>query len=151
MVVIWLVALIVFLAVEAATVGLTAIWFALGALAALISAAFSAPLWLQLIWFFAVAIVTLVLTRPLAKNYLNSRRQATNADRVLNMVGVVQEPIDNVEGTGSVLVDGKLWPARSQNGQRIPAQMVVHPVQIEGVKLIVVPASAPVEASASGE
>ena len=61
---IWFGAMIVLLAVEAAIPGLVSIWFAIGALAALIAALFHAPLWLQLVWFLAVSVLTLVLTRP---------------------------------------------------------------------------------------
>ena len=65
--VVWLVAMVVLLIVEAMVPGLISIWFAIGALAALISALFHAPLWLQLVWFFAISILTLVLTRPFVK------------------------------------------------------------------------------------
>lgn len=140
MVIIWLAALVAFMILEVATVGLTAIWFALGALAALLSAAFGAPLWLQILWFLVISIVALALTRPLARKYLNSRRKATNADRVLGMVAIVKEDIDNVKNTGTVSVSGKLWTARSQSGVFIPRDTLVRPVSIEGVKLIVVPA-----------
>ena len=76
----WLVAMVVLLIIEAAVPGLISIWFAIGALAALISALFHAPVWLQLVWFLAVSILTLVLTRPLVKKYVNSRTTPTNAD-----------------------------------------------------------------------
>ena len=48
--IVWVVIMVVFLVVEAATAGLTCIWFAIGALAALIAALFGAPIWLQLVW-----------------------------------------------------------------------------------------------------
>ena len=48
---IWLIMLIVFIGVEAGTMGLTSIWFAGGALVAMIAAALSAPVWLQIILF----------------------------------------------------------------------------------------------------
>ena len=45
----WLIAMVVLLVIEAVVPGLISIWFALGALAALISALFHAPVWLQII------------------------------------------------------------------------------------------------------
>ena len=81
----WLIALVVFAAVEAITVGLTSIWFALGSLVALFAAMLGAQLWLQIALFVVVSGITLAFTRPLAVKYLNNRRQATNADRVLEM------------------------------------------------------------------
>lgn len=44
--VVWLIAMVALLIVEAIVPGLVSIWFALGALAALISALLGAPLWL---------------------------------------------------------------------------------------------------------
>ena len=77
---VWLVAMIVLLIIEGIVPGLVSIWFAIGAFAAMISAILGAPLWLQVLWFFAVSILTLCLTRPFAKKYVNSRAMPTNAD-----------------------------------------------------------------------
>lgn len=71
--VLWLIALIVFAVGEAITVGLTSVWFAVGALGALIAAGFGAALWLQVVVFLALSGVTLLLVRPLAKKFLTPR------------------------------------------------------------------------------
>ena len=71
---VWLIAMVVLLAVEIITVNLTTIWFALGALAALISSLFGAPVWLQVVWFLVLSIVALAVTKPLVKKYVNSTR-----------------------------------------------------------------------------
>ncbi len=146
MVTFWLVALIVFAVLEAATVGLTSIWFAFGSLISLFAAMLDAPLWLQIALFLVVSGVTLAFTRPLALKYLNNRKKATNADRVLEMVGVVTENIDNVLATGVVKIDGKEWSARSMSGVRIEKGTLVRPMMIDGVKLIVVPVQEKAEA-----
>jgi len=142
MIIFWLIALIIFIVVEAVTIGLVSIWFAIGALAAFISALLNAPVWLQIVWFIGITAVTIVVTRPLAKKYLAPKHRPTNADRVLEMVGVVMERIDNLNETGSVHVGGRLWRARSDNGEVIEAGEKVRSVRIEGVKLIVVPQTA---------
>lgn len=80
---IWIGLIVIFLIVEGLTAGLVTIWFAVGALAALIAAMFHAPLWLQLVWFFAVSIAAFAVTRPLVKKYINSRTQPTNADMLI--------------------------------------------------------------------
>ena len=59
---IWIGLIVIFLIVEGLTAGLVTIWFAVGALAALIAAMFHAPLWLQLVWFFAVSIAAFAVT-----------------------------------------------------------------------------------------
>lgn len=135
--IVWVVIMVVFLVVEAATAGLTCIWFAIGALAALIAALFGAPIWLQLVWFFIVSVVTLYFTRPLVLKYVNSRSQPTNADMVIGKEALVTEAIDNVESAGAVAVGGKVWTARSENGEPIEVGSIVTVLRIEGVKLIV--------------
>ena len=135
--IVWVVIMVVFLVVEAATAGLTCIWFAIGALAALIAALFGAPIWLQLVWFFVVSVVTLYFTRPLVLKYVNSRSQPTNADMVIGKEALVTEAIANVESAGAVAVGGKVWTARSENGEPIEVGSIVTVLRIEGVKLIV--------------
>ena len=137
---VWLVAMIVLLIIEGIVPGLVSIWFALGAFAAMISAILHAPLWLQLIWFFVVSVVSLVLTRPLAKKYVNSKTHATNADMVIGRECRVTEDIDNVAGTGAVSVGGKIWTARTESDEdKASAGELMTVVRIEGVKLIVKP------------
>lgn len=140
MTVVWLIAMIVLLVVEGVVPGLISIWFALGALAALVSALLHAPLWLQIVWFLAVSIVALALTRPLAKKYINSKTQPTNADMLIGKECVVRESIDNVLGAGAVSVDGKVWTARTESDEvRLQEGSRAVVVRIEGVKLIVKP------------
>ena len=136
--VIWLIAMVILLVVEAMVPGLISIWFAIGALAALISALFHVPVWLQLVWFFAISILTLVLTRPFVKKYVNSRVTPTNADVVIGKDAVVTERIDNLHAQGAVMLDGKVWTARTEKEQvTVEAGETVRVLRIEGVKLIV--------------
>lgn len=134
----WVVALVVFLIVEAVTAGLVSIWFVFGSLVALICAALGAAVWLQIFWFVIVSVATLVLTRPLVKRYVDSRSVATNTDRSIGRAAVVTERIDNLAATGAVKLDGVVWTARStddavaiETGERVTVRA------IEGVKLIV--------------
>ena len=46
--VVWLIAVVIFVIAEAATMGLTSIWFACGALVAMIAALLGVGLWWQL-------------------------------------------------------------------------------------------------------
>ena len=134
----WVVALVVFLIVEAVTAGLVSIWFVFGSLVALICAALGAAIWLQIFWFVIVSVATLVLTRPLVKRYVDSRSVATNADRSIGRAAVVTERIDNLAATGAVKLDGVVWTARStDDAVAIEAGERVTVRAIEGVKLIV--------------
>ena len=136
----WIAALIVFIIVEAMTVGLASIWFAIGAVAALICALLHGPVWLQVVWFLAVSVATLVLTRPLVKKYMRGKSVPTNADRNIGRTAAVTERIDNLAGTGAVKVDGVTWTARSADEKRtIEAGTMVTVREIRGVKLVVEP------------
>lgn len=138
MTVVWLVAMIALLVLEASVPGLVSIWFALGAFAAMLSSLLNAPLWLQFVWFALVSLVSLWLTRPFVKKFVNSRVTPTNLDMVLGQDCVVVEDIDNVMGTGAVSVGGKEWTARMDAaGQSASKGDVVRALRIEGVKLIV--------------
>lgn len=137
--VVWVVLMVVFLAVEAITPGLTSIWFGLGAFVALISAFVGAPIWLQAVLFFVVSIVALVFTRPLARKFVNKRVQATNADKVIGSQATVTERVDNIAGTGAASVGGRIWTARSAGGGVIEAGELTTVKSIEGVKLLLVP------------
>lgn len=133
----WVIALVVFLVIEAITVGLTSIWFAAGALAAWICALLGAPVWLQVAVFIVVTAVALYFTRPIVKKYINGKIVPTNADANIGKECRVTETIDNIAGTGAVYVDGKTWTARSENDEVIPEGELVTALRIEGVKLIV--------------
>lgn len=138
MTVVWLIAMIVLLVVEGVVPGLVSIWFAAGALVALLLSLLGADVWLQAVCFLVVSLALLILTRPLAKKYVNSRVTPTNADRIIGMDCVVTEEIDNLRGTGAVSVDGKTWTARlDQTDGKAQKGSVVKALRIEGVRLIV--------------
>lgn len=134
----WLIALVVFLVIEAATLGLATIWFAGGALIALIAAMCGAGIGIQIAIFLVVSLVLLIFTRPFAVRFLSKDTLKTNVDRVIGMEGVVTEEISNLAGTGKVSLGGNIWTARTENeGGTIPVDSVVAVLRVEGVKLIV--------------
>ena len=135
--IVWIAAIVIFGVVEAATAGLTSIWFVLGSVAALIVAICNGPIWLQISLFFVVSIVTLAATRPLVTKLMKKDIKPTNADRVLGGLARVTERIDNDVPTGAVYIDGKTWSARSSSGESIEPDTMVRVVRMEGVKLYV--------------
>ena len=72
--VIWLVLLVAFAVAEALTVGLVSVWFAAGALAALLSTFFTANIWWQITIFLAVSLLSMAVIRPLAPGSPHQRR-----------------------------------------------------------------------------
>jgi len=82
----WMVLLIVFVLGELATIGLTCIWFAAGALAALVMAMAGINPVVQFLVFFVVSILLLAATRPWARKYVNAKMQRTNADSLIGEI-----------------------------------------------------------------
>lgn len=134
---VWLGAAAVFGVVEAITTGMVSIWFAVGAVAALVATLLGAGLPLQLGLFIVVSAAVMLAMRKLAVKYIRADKTATNADRVLGAEAKVTEEINNLAGTGAVYVDGKTWSARSDGEELIPVGETVTVLRMEGVKLFV--------------
>ena len=134
----WLAIVIVLLVIEIATLGLTTIWFAGGALVACIAALLHANIWVQIVLFLVVSVLLLFFTRPLAVRYMNKDRTKTNVDSMVGKEAVVTEAIDNLKAQGVVQVNGLDWTARSEESQEvIPKGAIVEVGRVDGVKLIV--------------
>lgn len=137
---IWLAVLIAALVVEANTVTLVSLWFAFGALAALIAGLLGAEIWLQAVLFLGVSAVLLACLRPLAQKLLTPRITRTNVDSIVGTKGYVTADIDNVSAAGQVKLGAMYWTARSTSGAPIPEGTLVQVDRIEGVKAFVSPA-----------
>lgn len=134
----WLILMAVLLGIEIATLGLTTLWFAVGALAAFVIAVLNLPLWLQITVFVIVSVVLLLCTRPLAVRYLNTKTSKTNAESLVGKSAKVTKSINNVLSQGQVVVGGMEWTARSTDDSVvIPEDAIVTIHGISGVKLIV--------------
>lgn len=137
MILFWGIAAAVFLVLEAVTAAMTSLWFCAGALAALLAAACTAPLWLQILIFAAVSAVCFLFLYPRLKKHLHKHRQPTNADMAIGKICVVTETVDNLAATGTAVIDGKTWTARSADGSVIEAGAQARVEDIQGVKLII--------------
>lgn len=135
---IWLGLLIIFLAVEIATVGLTSIWLAGGAVAALFLNIAGLDIWWQTGAFLAVSFLLLFFTRPFAVKYINSHHEKTNYEGIIGKVVRITETVDNRQEMGTAVVNGLEWTARTEDDKIIlePGELA-KVVNISGVKLIV--------------
>lgn len=135
---IWLALIIVFAITEAATAGLTTIWFSLGALASLLLVIFGVKnVTVQIVVFVLVSLIALIATRPLVKKYIDRKTQPTNADRCIGQYAFVTEKIDNVLATGAIKLNGIEWSARSEDADIIEIGEKIKIISIDGVKVIV--------------
>ena len=133
----WLIALVFFVILEAMTAGVVSVWFAGGAAVALIAAAVGASVPVQVILFFVVSVLMLILLRPVSKSWISPKPEATNADRNIGVEALVTEEINPLRNTGAVRLGGTEWSARSVDNAVIPEGSLVRTERIEGVYIYV--------------
>ena len=135
----WLVLTIALLVAEASTVTLISLWFAAGALAAMVVSLLGGGIGLQTAAFLAVSVVLLTALRPFVRKFITPRVTKTNIDSVIGSIGLVTAPIDNITASGQVKLGAMYWTARSTTGETIPEGTKVTVDRIEGVKVFVTP------------
>lgn len=133
----WIALVVALIVIEAATVQLVTIWFAVGAVGGLVACAFNLPVWTQILIFAVVSAVVLAVTRPLVKRFTKNCKNPTNADRYIGKIAIVTEDIDNELGKGAVKIGGLEWTARTVDGQRAVVDDKVIIESIDGAKFIV--------------
>ena len=137
--IIWLALLIAFLVVEAVTVVMVSLWFAGGALVALVASLLGAALWLQITLFLLVSAGLLACLRGAVRKHFTPRLERTNVDALIGSRGYVTADIDNISATGTVKLGAMEWSARSVSGAPIAKGTLVEVDRIEGVKAFVSP------------
>lgn len=135
--VLWLIVFIVLIIIEASSLNLITIWFAIGALLAMFAALLGVPVYFQVVIFIISSAVMLAFTKPIVQNVLKIKKERTNADKVIGEKCIVIEKIDPINGTGQVKVGGQMWAARSIDDVEIEINEMVEVQEISGVKLFV--------------
>ena len=133
----WLGLVVACVIIEAMTVSLTTIWFAIGAIVAWLFYLIGFGIEVQIVIFLLVSIVCLIFTRPIAMEKFKVGRVRTNAESLIGQSYKVESTIDNINNTGTVNVKGQMWSARSLDDQVIEKDEIVVIRNIVGVKLIV--------------
>lgn len=135
---VWLAIMIILIVMEIITVGLTTIWFAGGALAAMLVSAFGGSAVLQVVVFLVVSFALLIFTRPFALKYINAAKTKTNYEGIIGKVVRITQEVDNINETGCAVVNGQEWTVRAADDEKkIAAGSLAKVVNILGVKLIV--------------
>ena len=130
----WFVAFLVLLFIEIITVNLVSIWFAIGALASIVTSFFTDSVAIQTIVFIIVSVIVLLIVKPLVKKFKKFDITPTNSDRVIGKVGDVTKKIERNK-YGEVKIFGNVWTATSKD--EIDEGEKVKVLSIDGVKLIV--------------
>lgn len=133
----WLIILAACIIIEASTMGLTTIWFAIGALVAWFVYLIGLSIQVQIVIFLIVSIACLVITRPIAVEKLKVGKAKTNLDSLIGETAKVETTINNINNEGYVKLKGQIWSARSIDDEVIDKDELVVVKEIKGVKLIV--------------
>jgi len=145
--IVWFVLLVLFLFTEAHTVSVVSVWFAIGALTAMVTALLGGQLWLQVVLFFAVSAGLLLALRPIVKKHFTPKLVKTNVDSIVGAKGYATVAVDNLSATGQVKLGAMYWTARSTSGDPIGEGTLVKVDRIEGVKVYVSPAEEKIAAN----
>ncbi len=135
--IVWLSAVIVLGILESVTVQFVSIWFAGGALLALIAALLGASALIQSIIFVVASALLLVLTRPLVKKLVASDGFKSNTDSLIGKSAVITRTSDMFGEGGEAKVGANCWSVKSGDGTQLQKDDVVTIEKIEGVKLVV--------------
>ena len=135
--IIWLVLTIVFIWIEGLSASLISIWFAGGAVCALVVSMMGYGTAVQISSFLAVSLLLLFLIRRMVEKHIVPKQILTNVDSMIGKEGMVAEEIDNLKATGLVQVDGSIWSAKSADGLSIEKGTLIVVEQVSGVKLVV--------------
>jgi len=138
--ILWMALFLFFIFIEAQTVSIVSMWFAVGALAAAICSFLGGELWLQAVVFFCVSGALLALLRPVVRKHFTPKLTKTNVDALVGTTGKVLKQIDNDTAEGQVKLGSMEWSARSTTGAVIEEGTLIRVDRIEGVKVFVSPA-----------
>ena len=128
----WLSLTILFGIIEAVTVQIVSIWFAGGAVCALIAYALGASEAVQIGVFVIFSAFFLALTRPFVKKLTNGKKISTNADSLIGKTAVVTKQTDELGLSGEAKVAGSVWTISSIDGKPIYENEKVTVEKIEG-------------------
>ncbi len=135
--ILWILAIVAFVVIEASTSAVVSIWFAGGAVAGLIASMLGLGFGFQLFVFLFVSVVLVVFLRKIAFKTIKGKKADTNLDRIIGSEIVITEEVNNRLRTGAAFVGDVEWKVKSESGEIIEKDETVEVVAIEGVRLVV--------------
>ncbi len=149
---IWVLASILFFALEIFIPSFIMASIALGCLAAFLGAIINVPMPIQIVLFIIGTTAGFLGVKPVMVNYAYRRKSIkTNANGLIGRIGKVNEEINNLLDKGCVAIDGDIWKSVSENGQIIAVGETVKVVDINSIVLTVKPQTENTEKIPSGE
>jgi len=137
---VWLGLAVILVIIESLTMGLTTVWFALGALISMLLAFFRIPIPWQILIFLVISLVLLIFTRPVAVKKFKIGQERTNSDALVGKEGTVVQEI-TLDEKGKVKVKGQIWTAASADDRPVALGTRIRVEEIRGVTMLVSPLS----------
>lgn len=137
---VWLAAAVLFILIEVFTMGLTTVWFAVGAIAMIFLCKLPIPFSIQILIFLGISILLMLLTRPFFIEKLKVGKEKTNVDSLIGKRSLVVKKITGLK-KGEIEIGGDIWSAKSEDGSEIPEKTKCEIVRIEGSSAVVKPVS----------
>lgn len=141
MLIFWIVAGLAFAVAEVVTLALFAVFLAVAAAGAAVTAALGGSLLEQGVVFGVLAVAGLLVARPLATRWLRRGRTAPSVSGAQEMVGARGRVTGDVAGERAhVQIMGERWPALTADGSPLEPGDEVQVIEIRGATLVVAPA-----------
>ncbi len=134
----WFFLTVLLLIIEGCTWNLTTIWFAVGALGALLANQLGASPLVQTAVFLLVSCVAVLATKPLVRKWKDHPFTPTNGDRNVGRVADVLEEI-TPSHPGRVQLDGVSWAAQVNGNYILRPTVLCRVVDFHSTTLIVEP------------
>ena len=134
---IWLLGIIAFVILEAATYQLVSIWFAVGAIGGLIAEIIGVSFAIQMTVFLVISVLLLLCLRPVSRRLIKTKNERTNVDSLIGEEVLITKEVNNREGTGEGKVNGMVWSLKSADNAVIPENETATVECVKGVRLVV--------------
>ena len=131
----WIIIAVVVIAIDIVTSNFLFVWFAVGAIAAMIANFVGISFSVQIIIFLVISLITVSLGYPWAKKkFKNSVKRTPLMEETY--IGRILKAEDDIIERAKVKVDGIYWTVRN-TGEEIKAGDSFKIIGIEGIKLII--------------
>ena len=137
MAVVWMIAFVAFIVIEACTYQLVSVWFSIGALVGALVHYLGGGFYVQLIAFLLVSLALVCILRPASMKLMRNKGEKTNADSLVGKEVFITEAVNNTLQKGKGKINGMEWTVRSTSGTELEEGQTAKIVKIEGVKLMV--------------
>jgi len=134
---IWIGVIVFALVAEIYTFARVAVWFIPSALTAFFLSLTEMQVWIQVLVFFIITLILLVLSRTIFKRFIKFKTKESNQVYIIGKDAIVTEEINNYKRTGAIRINGSTWTAKSEDDDVIyESGLIVTVVKTEGRKVI---------------